>query len=64
MVVFGYLMVIIYIGLGILLMIPKVYPYIPKNVKFVFSLFFIAYGIFRLVRILNSKAGTNEPEEE
>jgi len=58
--VFGYLMAIVYIGLGGMLFIPKLYPDIPKVLKFSFSLFFIAYGFFRLVKLITKKSEPNE----
>jgi uncharacterized membrane protein len=60
MVVFGYIMAIIYIGLGVMLFIPSNFPGVPKNLKFAFSLFFIAYGLFRLVKMITRKSETNE----
>jgi len=60
MVFFGYLMAVIYIGLGGMLFIPNVYPGIPRNLKFAFALFFIAYGAFRLVKMITKKS---EPDE-
>jgi hypothetical protein len=60
MVFFGYVMAIIYIGLGVLLFIPKVYPNIPGVLKFSFALFFIAYGFFRLVKMITKKTEPNE----
>ncbi len=60
MVFFGYLMAVIYIGLGALLFIPYIYPGIPRNLKFAFALFFIAYGFFRLVKIITKKSEPNE----
>jgi len=57
---FGYLMAAIYIGLGVVLFIPGVYPYIPGVLKFAFALFFIAYGFFRLVKLITRKTETNE----
>jgi hypothetical protein len=60
MVFFGYLMAIIYIALGGMLFIPHVYPGIPVNLKFAFSLFFIAYGLFRLVKMITKKSETND----
>jgi len=60
MVFFGYLMAVIYIGLGAMLFIPSIYPGIPRNLKFAFSLFFIAYGLFRLVKIITKKSEPNE----
>lgn len=60
MVFFGYLMAVIYIGLGSVLFIPNIYPGIPRNLKFAFSLFFIAYGLFRLVKMITKKSETNE----
>jgi len=60
MVFFGYLMAAIYIGLGILLFMPKVYPYVPGVLKFSFALFFIAYGFFRLVKLITKKTEPND----
>ena len=60
MVFFGYLMAIIYIGLGVLLFVPKNFPLIPQNIKFAFALFFIAYGLFRLVKLITKKTEPNE----
>jgi hypothetical protein len=60
MVFFGYLMAFIYIGLGVMLFIPRIYPGIPRNLKFAFSLFFIAYGLFRLVKIITKKSEPND----
>jgi hypothetical protein len=59
MVVFGYIMVAVYIGLGAMLFIPRFYPYVPANLKFAFAIFFIAYGAFRFVRMLGKKSGTD-----
>jgi len=64
MLIFGYLMVVVYIGMGILLFLPQVFPWVPGNVKFAFAVFFIAYGLFRLVRIVSGKRKSNEDEEE
>lgn len=52
---FGYLMAAIYIGLGAMLFIPRVYPNVPGVLKFSFALFFIAYGFFRLVKLITKK---------
>jgi hypothetical protein len=60
MVFFGYLMALIYIGLGIMLFIPKVYPYIPAALKFSFALFFIAYGFYRFVKLFTKKTEPND----
>ena len=48
---FGFVMAAIYIGLGIILLFIPVFLYIPKNIRIVFGLFFLMYGLFRLVRI-------------
>jgi len=56
----GYLMALIYIGLGIMLFIPSVYPNIPGVLKFSFALFFIAYGFFRLVKLITKKTEPND----
>jgi hypothetical protein len=60
MTVFGFFMAVIYIGLGITLLLSGYFAYIPKNIKFVFAFFFIAYGLFRFVRIWTK---ANEPNE-
>lgn len=52
---FGYLMAAVYIGLGAMLFIPRVYPNVPGVLKFSFALFFIAYGFFRLVKLITKK---------
>ncbi|NVO19121.1 MAG: hypothetical protein HXX13_05440 [Bacteroidetes bacterium] len=56
----GYLMALVYIGLGCALFLPGIYPAIPHNLKLTFSLFFIAYGLFRLVKLITRK---NIPDE-
>jgi len=53
--IFGYVMAVVYIGLGCYLFLPRAYASIPKNLKLAFSLFFIAYGFFRLVKMRNGK---------
>ena len=52
MIYFGFFMVVLYVGLGCFILYPSTLPDIPQNIKFVFGFFFIAYGIFRLVRSL------------
>jgi hypothetical protein len=58
--IFGYLMAVIYIGLGVMLFIPGVYSNIPGVLKFSFALFFIAYGFFRLVKLITRKSEQND----
>ncbi len=60
MVYFGYLMALIYIGLGAMLFLPRVYPDIPAALKFSFALFFIAYGLFRFVKLYTRKPEPND----
>jgi prolipoprotein diacylglyceryltransferase len=60
MTVFGFFMAATYIVLGITLLLTNYFPDIPKNIKFVFAFFFIAYGLFRFVRIWTK---ANEPNE-
>jgi hypothetical protein len=57
---FGYLMAAVYIGLGAMLFLPSVYPNIPGVLKFSFALFFIAYGFFRLVKLITKKTEPND----
>jgi uncharacterized membrane protein YjjB (DUF3815 family) len=58
--IFAYLMAAIYIGLGVLLIIPGIYPNIPGVLKFAFAFFFIAYGFFRLVKLITRKTEPND----
>lgn len=60
MVGFGYLMAFVYIGLGVMLFLPSVYPNIPAVLKFAFSFFFVAYGFFRLVKMRTKKTDPND----
>jgi hypothetical protein len=57
---FGYFMAILYIGLGIMLFWESIFPNVPKNFKFAFALFFIAYGLYRLVKM---RTKNNETED-
>ena len=50
MIIFGFFMVAVYLLMGIALMYNKFFLYISKEIRFILAFFFIAYGIFRLVR--------------
>jgi uncharacterized membrane protein HdeD (DUF308 family) len=52
MIYFGFFMVALYAGLGILFLFFPVFTYLPPNIKGVFGAFFLLYGIFRLVRLI------------
>ena len=52
MIYFGFFMVVLYLGLGCYILFSPSFPDIPQNIKMVFGFFFIAYGVFRLVRSL------------
>jgi hypothetical protein len=60
MTVFGYVMAVIYVGLGIALFWKGAFPYVPKNFKFAFALFFIAYGFYRLVKMRSKVNESND----
>jgi len=60
MTIFGYFMAIVYIGLGLMLFWASILPNVPKNLKFAFALFFIAYGLFRLVKMRSKVDETND----
>lgn len=49
---FGLLTIAAYLGLGLYIMLTSDLNYLGKNVRFVFSFFFIAFGCFRGVRWL------------
>jgi len=48
----GYLMVAIYISLGVVILTTNVFQAQPVALKFSISLFLIAYGFFRLVKMI------------
>ena len=52
MLYFGFFMVALYIGLGSLFLFFPVFTYLPENVKTIFGAFFVIYGVFRLVRLI------------
>jgi hypothetical protein len=52
MIWFGFFMVAVFIGLGIMLIFfPSVYPTMDPDMKKIFGFFFLAYGVFRVARI-------------
>ena len=52
MIIFGFFMVALYVGLGATLMFFPAFSYIPKEIRVIFGFFFFVYGTFRLVRLL------------
>ena len=52
MTIFGFFMVVVFLVLGIALVFFPVYNYLPGNMKIIFGVFFITYGIFRLARLI------------
>jgi len=60
MVFFGYLMSVIYIGLGVSLFIPNVYNIQSWEIKFAFAIFLIAYGFYRLVKQITKQKESND----
>ncbi len=51
MLYFGVFMVFIYLMLGLCLIFAPILKYIDKEPKVIFGIFFVVYGIFRLIRI-------------
>ncbi|MFH0893005.1 MAG: hypothetical protein V2A54_01105 [Bacteroidota bacterium] len=51
MAIFGLFMVGIYIFLGAVLLFTDYYAYFPEESRFAIGIFFMAYGLFRLVRV-------------
>jgi len=49
---FGIIMVLVYIGLGAWILFGNSFIYLSNNIRFAFSFFIIAYGFFRLIRII------------
>ncbi len=60
MIIFGYLMAFVYVGLGAMLFVPKIYPSVPGVLKTTFAFFFIAYGFYRLAKLTTQKKETND----
>jgi hypothetical protein len=64
MLIFSLLMVILYVGIGVYLLVTPKYDYIPKEIKGIFAVFFILYGVFRFVRIYPNLTKKNGHENE
>ena len=45
-------MVAVFLGIGITLAFFPVYSYMPKEIRVIFGFFFMAYGFFRLARLI------------
>ena len=52
--IFGYIMAVLYVIIGILLVIGMAFTYLPEYLRIMFGVFFAVYGIFRFVRIYYS----------
>ncbi len=52
MTVFGFVMVAVFFGLGIALAFFHPYPGLTREMEVIFGCFFMAYGFFRLARII------------
>ena len=59
MIVFGFFMVALYVGLGATLMFFPAFSYIPKEIKTIFGFFFFVYGAFRFVRLMQKLKENN-----
>lgn len=57
---FGYLMSVIYVCLGFVLLLSDVFPVSPLALKFSFALFLIAYGFFRMAKLITKKSELND----
>jgi hypothetical protein len=52
MTIFGFTMVAVFFGIGVTLAFFPVYSYLPREIRIIFGCFFMAYGFFRLARII------------
>ena len=50
---FGFVMVAIFIGIGIAIIFSSKFNYLPINMRYIVGIFFIAYGLFRIARIIH-----------
>lgn len=64
MLLFTVFMVVVYIGVGCYLLFSPSFNYVPRNIKVVFSAFFILYGIFRFVRVYPKLFKRNRYEDD
>jgi len=63
--IFGILVVICLLVLGLSILFSSYFQYIPSNFRFMIGFFIIAYGAFRLVNtIIKYKNERNEDDEE
>jgi prolipoprotein diacylglyceryltransferase len=51
MIGFGFVMVAVFLGMGITLIYFPIFNIPNKNMRLVFGFFFIAYGLFRMARL-------------
>jgi uncharacterized membrane protein HdeD (DUF308 family) len=62
--IFGILVVICLILLGVFILFSSYFQYIPSNFRFIIGFFIIAYGAFRLVNtFVKYKKDTHEDDE-
>jgi uncharacterized membrane protein HdeD (DUF308 family) len=63
--IFGVLVVICLLILGVMILFSSYFQYIPSNFRFIIGFFIIAYGAFRIVNIVvKSKQKKYEDDEE
>ena len=60
--IFGLIMVLFYITGGFILIFADYFAYIPKNIRVIFGIFFIAYGLFRAARVYQKLNSSNYEE--
>jgi len=63
MIVFGFIMVACYLGIALYLLLSPSFKYIDLNMRIIFGSFFIAYGLFRLVRLISKIKNQNYENE-
>ena len=60
MAAFAYLMAVIYFGFGAMLFVPKLFHTVPAGMKVIFAFILIAYGCFRLIKLISRKTQPND----
>ncbi|HRY31434.1 MAG TPA: hypothetical protein P5531_00530 [Bacteroidales bacterium] len=60
MIIFGFVMVALYLVIGAILMFFRVFDYVPKEIRVIFGFFFTMYGVFRLVRLIQKVNELND----
>jgi hypothetical protein len=60
---FSFVVIALFLALGIFLVFSNYFSYMPKNYRIIFAFLIVAYGTFRLVTIIYKPKTEREDEE-